>query len=90
MDEYSSLKEFERAALYRDKIKAYRDIQKDQSVFTMYDNAIAITKKSNEYVNCISILEIKDGWLTNAENYFSKKDKHSQMKNLWKAFFQRF
>ena len=36
MDEYSSLKEFERAALYRDKIKAYRDIQKDQSVFTMY------------------------------------------------------
>ena len=50
MDEYSSLKEFERAALYRDKIKAYRDIQKDQSVFTMYDNAVAITKKSNEYV----------------------------------------
>ena len=35
MDEYSSLKEFERAALYRDKIKSYRDIQKDQSVFTI-------------------------------------------------------
>ena len=89
MDEYSSLKEFERAALYRDKIKAYRDIQKDQSVFTMYDNAFAITKKSNEYVNCISILEIKDGWLTNAENYFSKKDKHVSEEELMESFLSK-
>ena len=89
MDEYSSLKEFERAALYRDKIKAYRDIQKDQSVFTMYDNAFAITKKTNEYVNCISILEIKDGWLTNAENYFSKKDKHISEEELMESFLSK-
>ena len=89
MDEYSSLKEFERAALYRDKIKAYRDIQKDQSVFTMYDNAFAITKKTNEYVNCISILEIKDGWLTNTENYFSKKDKHISEEELMESFLSK-
>ncbi len=89
MDEYSSLKEFERAALYRDKIKAYRDIQKDQSVFTIYDNAVAITKKSNEYVNCISILEIKDGWLTNAENYFSKKDNLVSEEELMESFLSK-
>ena len=89
MDKYSSLKEFERAALYRDKIKAYRDIQKDQSVFTMYDNAFAITKKSNEYVNCISILEIKDGWLTNSENYFSKKDKFVSEEELMESFLSK-
>ena len=89
MDKYSSLKEFERAALYRDKIKAYRDIQKDQSVFTMYDNAFAITKKTNEYVNCISILEIKDGWLTNTENYFSKKDKHISEEELMESFLSK-
>ena len=89
MDQYSSLKEFERAALYRDKIKAYRDIQKDQSVFTMYDNAVAITKKSNEYVYCISILEIKDGWLTNAENYFSKNDKHVSEEELMESFLSK-
>ncbi len=89
MDEYSSLKEFERAALYRDKIKAYRDIQKDQSVFTIYDNAVAITKKSNEYVNCISILEIKDGWLTNSENYFSKKDKQVSEEELMESFLSK-
>ena len=89
MDKYSSLKEFERAALYRDKIKAYRDIQKDQSVFTIYDNAVAITKKSNEYVYCISILEIKDGWLTNAENYFSKKDKHISEEELMESFLSK-
>ncbi len=89
MDEYSSLKEFERAAIYRDKIKAYRDIQKDQSVFTMYENAVAITKKSNEYVNCISILEIKDGWLINAENYFSKNDKHVSEEELMESFLSK-
>ena len=89
MDEYSSLEEFERAALYRDKIKAYRDIQKDQSVFTIYDNAIAITKKSNEYVNCISILEIKDGWLTSTENYFSKIDKYFSEEELMESFLSK-
>ena len=89
MDKYSSLKEFERAALFRDKIKAYRDIQKDQSVFTIYDNAIAITKKSNDFVNCISILEIKDGWLTNTENYFSKKDEFTFDEELMESFLSK-
>ena len=89
MDKYSSLKEFERAALFRDKIKSYRDIQKDQSVFTIYDNAIAITKKSNEFVNCISILEIKDGWLTNTENYFSKKDESIFDEELMESFLSK-
>jgi len=89
MDKYSSLKEFERAALFRDKIKAYRDIQKDQSVFTIYENAIAITKKSNDFVNCISILEIKDGWLTNTENYFSKKDEFILDEELMESFLSK-
>ncbi len=89
MDRYSSLKEFERAALFRDKIKAYRDIQKDQSVFTIYDDAIAITKKSNDFVNCISILEIRDGWLTNTENYFSKKDEFILDEDLMESFLSK-
>ena len=89
MDKYSSLKEFERAALFRDKIKAYRDIQKDQSVFTVYDNAIAITKKSNDFVNCISILEIKDGWLINTENYFSKIDRFISDEELMESFLSK-
>tara|TARA_B100000886_G_scaffold339846_1_gene306644 strand:- start:1926 stop:3722 length:1797 start_codon:yes stop_codon:yes gene_type:complete len=89
MDRYSSLKEFERAALFRDKIKAYRDIQKDQSVFTIYDDAIAITKKSNDFVNCISILEIRDGWLTNTENYFSKKDEFIFDEDLMESFLSK-
>ena len=89
MDKYSSLKEFERAALFRDKIKAYRDIQKDQSVFTIYDNAIAVTKKSNDFVNCISILEIKDGWLTTTENYFSKKDEFIFDEELMESFLSK-
>ena len=89
MDKYSSLKEFERPALFRDKIKAYRDIQKDQSVFTIYENAIAITKKSNDFVNCISILEIKDGWLTNTENYFSKKDEFILDEELMESFLSK-
>ena len=89
MDKYSSLKQFERAALFRDKIKAYRDIQKDQYVFTNYDNAMVITMKSNEFVTCISILEIKDGWLTNAENYFSKKDRFLFDEELIESFISK-
>ncbi len=89
MDKYSSLEEFERAALFRDKIKAYRDIQRDQSVFTVYDNAIAITKKSNDFVNCISILEIKDGWLINTENYFSKIDRFISDEELMESFLSK-
>ena len=89
MDKYSSLKEFERAALFRDKIKAYRDIQRDQSVFTCYDKAIAITKKSNEFINCISILEIKDGWLTNTENYFTQKNKFISDEELMESFLSK-
>ena len=89
MDHYSSSREFERAAIFRDKIKAYRDIQKDQSVFTIYDNAIAITKKSNDFVNCISMLEIKDGWLTNTENYFSKKDRSVSDEDLMESFLSK-
>ncbi len=89
MDKYSSQKEFERAALFRDKIKAYRDIQKDQSVFTIYDNALAISKKSNDFVNCISILEIKDGWLINAENFFSKKEEFILEEELMESFLSK-
>ena len=89
MDKYASLKEFERAAIFRDKIKAYRDIQKDQSVFTIYDKAIVITKKSNDFVNCISILEIKDGWLINSENYFSKKDIFISDEELMESFLSK-
>jgi excinuclease ABC subunit C len=89
MDKYSSQKEFERAALFRDKIKAYRDIQKDQSVFTIYDNAIAISKNSNDFVNCISMLEIKDGWLTNAENFFSKKEEFILDEELMESFLSK-
>lgn len=89
MDKYSSLEEFERAALFRDKIKAYRDIQRDQSVFTVYDDAIVITKKSNNFINCISILEIKDGWLTNTENYFSKIDRFISDEELMESFLSK-
>ena len=89
MDKYSSLKEFERAAIFRDKIKAYRDIQKDQSVFTIYDKAIVINKKSNDFVSCISILEIKDGWLINSENYFSKKDTLISDEELMESFLSK-
>ena len=38
MDFYSEKKDYERAAIYRDKIQSIRDTQKKQSVLTGYDN----------------------------------------------------
>ena len=38
MDKYSDSKDYERAILYRDKINAIRDIQKNQSILTLYQD----------------------------------------------------
>ena len=37
----------------------------------------------------ISILEIKDGWLTNTENYFSKKDEFTFDEELMESFLSK-
>ena len=50
---------------------------------------LAITKKSNEYVNCISFLEIKDGWLSNTENYFTQKNRHTSDEELMESFLSK-
>ena len=35
------------------------------------------------------IVEIKDGWLTNTENYFSKKDKYVLEEELMESFLSK-
>ena len=46
MDRYSSKKNYERAAIYRDRISALRDIQRSQSIAGFTDNKDAISVKS--------------------------------------------
>ena len=48
MDRYSSKKNYERAAIYRDRISALRDIQRSQSVAGFTDNKDAISVKSTK------------------------------------------
>ena len=70
MDVYSSKKDYERALIYRDKINAIRDTQKNQTIFTLYENIDVIGITSNSYDTCISLVQVRDGWVTATKNFF--------------------
>ena len=70
MDAYSSKKDYERALIYRDKINAIRDTQKNQTIFTLYENIDVIGITSNSYDTCISLVQVRDGWVTATKNFF--------------------
>lgn len=70
MDAYSSKKDYERALIYRDKINAIRDTQKNQTIFTLYENIDVIGITSNSFDTCISLVQVRDGWVTATKNFF--------------------
>jgi len=70
MDVYSLKKDYERALIYRDKINAIRDTQKNQTIFTLYENIDVIGITSNSYDTCISLVQVRDGWVTATKNFF--------------------
>jgi len=72
MDLSSKNKSYERAAMYRDKISALRDIQRNQSItgYTKERDAICIC--SFHGVTKIGITHINKGWITGHENFTQK------------------
>ena len=70
MDVYSSKKDYERALIYRDKINAIRDTQKNQTIFTLYENIDVIGITSSSYDTCLSLVQVRDGWVTATKNFF--------------------
>ena len=70
MDFYSNKKDYERAAIYRDKVQSIRDTQKKQNVLTGFDDLDIIVIKRNKFNCCLSVLRIEDSWITSSQNFF--------------------
>ena len=69
MDGFSSNKEFERAAVYRDRISALREIQRSQSITGFNQNRDAIYLSLVKGKPKIGVSSVNQGWVTGHRNY---------------------
>ena len=69
MDSFSSNKEFEKAAIYRDRISALREIQRTQSVTGFSKNRDAIYLSLVKEKPKIGVTSVNQGWVTGHKNY---------------------
>ena len=69
MDNFSRTKDYEKAAIYRDRISALRDIQRSQSIagFTKSRDAIYISSSSTQVK--VGVTSVTQGWVTGHKNY---------------------
>lgn len=88
MDAYSSKKDYERALIYRDKINAIRDTQKNQTIFTLYENVDVIGITSNSYDTCISLVQVREGWVTATKNFFPDTKNEYKKESLLVDFIE--
>ena len=72
MDTSSQDKSYERAALYRDKISALRDIQRNQSITGYSKERDAISVSIINGVTKIGITSVNKGWITGHKNFIQK------------------
>ncbi len=79
MDEFSQTKDYEKAAIYRDRISALRDIQRSQSIagFNTCRDAIYVSSSLNTVK--VGVTSVNQGWVTGHKNYlkiegFDEKD----------------
>ena len=69
MDKNSENKTFERAAFYRDKISALREVQRDQSIagFSKERDAISLCRAYG--ASRIGVTKVRGGWITGHNNF---------------------
>ncbi len=90
MDSYSNKKDYERAAIYRDKVQSIRDTQKKQNVLTGFDNLDVFVIKRNKFNCCLSLLKIEDGWITSSQNYYPDSKDNISDRELLSAFLESY
>ena len=89
MDKFSLKKNFEKAAVYRDRISALRDIQRSQSVsgFKQQKDAIYLSRGNGQVK--VGITHVFNGWVTGHQN-FIQKDKSIEDDALEKFIKQKY
>tara|TARA_B100000242_G_scaffold30796_1_gene18483 strand:- start:28401 stop:30215 length:1815 start_codon:yes stop_codon:yes gene_type:complete len=90
MDSYSKKKDYERAAIYRDKVQSIRDTQKKQNVLTGFDDLDIFVIKRNKFNCCISLLRVEDGWITSSQNFYPNSKDNISDQELLSAFLESY
>ena len=90
MDLYSNKKDYERAAIYRDKVQSIRDTQKKQNVLTGFDDLDVFIIKRNKFNCCISVLRVEDGWITSSQNFYPDSKDNISDQELLSVFLESY
>ena len=73
MDEFSQSKDYEKAAIYRDRISALRDIQRSQSIAGYNENRDAIFVSSSSNKVKVGVTSVNQGWVTGHKNFLQSE-----------------
>ena len=78
MDKFSQKKDYEKAALYRDRISALRDIQRSQSIagFNKSREALYLSSLSNKVK--VGVTSVNQGWVTGHKNFLQSEGLEEQ------------
>ena len=90
MDLYSKKKDYERAAIYRDKVQSIRDTQKKQNVLTGFSDLDVLVVRRNRYNCCLSILRVEEGWITSSQNFYPDSKDNISDKELLSVFLEGY
>ena len=90
MDFYSMKTDYERAAIYRDKIQSIRDTQKKQNVLTGFNDLDVFVLKRNKFNCSLSVLRIEDGWITSSQNFYPDSKDNISDQELLSAFLENY
>ena len=69
MDDFASKRQYEKAAIYRDRISALRDIQRTQSIAGFSKNRDAIYLSELKGKRKIGVSSVNGGWVTGHKNF---------------------
>ncbi|MEK9619068.1 MAG: excinuclease ABC subunit UvrC [Flavobacteriales bacterium] len=90
MDFYSKKKDYERAAIYRDKVQSIRDTQKKQNVLTGFEDLDVFVIKRNKFNSCLSVLRIEEGWITSSQNFYPDSKDNISDQELLSVFIESY
>ncbi len=90
MDAYSKIEDYERAAIYRDKVQSIRDTQKKQNVLTGFNDLDVFVLKRNRFNCCLSVLRIEDGWITSSQNFYPDLKDNISDQELLSVFLESY
>ena len=79
MDDFSSKKDYEKAAIYRDRISSLREIQRSQSVagFNASRDAIYLSSLTGKIK--IGITRVRNGWVIGHQNFVKSQNSSSKV-----------